>query len=193
MSSTALTIQDLQSRVSAMENTISSLVTEVDRLSGFTTVTSLKTSIPLAPIQTGRIPYRNVIQRPNQGFRTGRTDEPAPTPVNLSEILNTGEDVTFTINTGRDANGDFQKTTAITNFNGTDLTVKECKDVPSLVGLKSVKPGEILFKFMFALKETGVISRTFNALPWRLCSVQRDGQTQTLSQLRKAKFNTEDS
>jgi hypothetical protein len=39
---------------------------------------------------------------------------------------------------------------------------------------------------MNELKEANLITRTFQALPWRLCSVERDGQRETLSNLRKA-------
>jgi hypothetical protein len=108
------------------------------------------------------------------------------TPTALSDILTADEEVTFTINTGKTAQGDYTTTTAVASFDGTNLKVTECKDVPSLVGLTSSKPGEILYKFMNELKEANIITRTFQALPWRLCSVQRDGQRHTLSQLRKA-------
>jgi hypothetical protein len=94
--------------------------------------------------------------------------------------------VTFGIFTGRDENG-IKTSTVLATFDGTDLTVTECDTVPSLVGLKTPKAGEILFKFMNGLKEAGLIERTFNALPWRLASVQRDGQKVTLAQLRAAK------
>jgi hypothetical protein len=40
---------------------------------------------------------------------------------------------------------------------------------------------------MFALKEANIITRTFQALPWRLCTVSRDGQELTLAQLRRDK------
>ena len=111
-------------------------------------------------------------------------DQQAPIP--LSEILTTGEVVTFGIFTGRDENG-IKTSTVLATFDGTDLTVTECDTVSSLVGLKTAKAGEILFKFMNGLKEVGLIERTFNALPWRLASVQRDGQKVTLAQLRANK------
>jgi hypothetical protein len=105
----------------------------------------------------------------------------------LSEILETGETVTFGIHTGRDAQGGVTTSFLVTKFDGTDLTVTECSTVSSLVGTKSSKPGEILFKFMHGLVDAGHLQRTFNALPWRLASVTRDGQRVTLAQLRRDK------
>jgi hypothetical protein len=95
--------------------------------------------------------------------------------------------VTFGIFTGRDETGAVKTSTVLATFDGTDLTVTQCDTVSSLVGLKTAKAGEILFKFMNGLKEAGLLERTFNALPWRLASVQRDGQKVTLAQLRAAK------
>jgi len=94
--------------------------------------------------------------------------------------------VTFGIFTGRDENG-IKTSTVLATFDGASLTVTECDTVRSLIGLKTSKAGEILFKFMNGLKEAGLIENTFNALPWRLASVQRDGQKVTLAQLRALK------
>ena len=105
----------------------------------------------------------------------------------LSEILQNGETVTFGIHTGRDVQGSVTTSFLTTTFDGADLTVTECTTVPSLVGTKSSKPGEILFKFMHGLVDAGLLQNTFNALPWRLASVSRDGQRVTLAQLRRDK------
>ena len=145
--------------------------------------TQVKTAIPLQSIRGGRGGYSAV--RPSRPFvQQGDQENWAPTA--LSDILKNNEDVTFTINTGKNAQGAFTTTTAVAVFDGTNLKVKACADIPSLVGLTSSKPGEILYKFMNELKEANLITRTFQALPWRLCSVERDGQRETLSNLRKA-------
>jgi len=142
---------------------------------------SLQTAIPLQ----GRRPYANARAHASQSHAPhANFQDQAPIP--LSEILLANEVVTFGIFTGRDENG-IKTSTVLATFDGTDLTVTECATVPSLVGLKTPKAGEILFKFMNGLKAIGLIENTFNALPWRLASVQRDGQKVTLAQLRTTK------
>lgn len=191
-------LQNVQHRLAIAENAISYLTSELQRLNGASQTKyapqSLQTAIPLQ----GRRPYAQHVQaqhaqhaqhaqpRASQthASQTQTQDQPAPIP--LSEILTADEVVTFGIFTGRDENG-IKTSTVLATFDGTDLTVTECDTVPSLVGLKTPKAGEILFKFMNGLKEAGLIERTFNALPWRLASVQRDGQKVTLAQLRAAK------
>lgn len=187
-------ISELQQRLYVAENTIAALSAEIDRINGFKQVTrqNIPTSIPLVPMQPSFPVYQSGFrshapQQARGGF-TGRfqrgPNDPEPIPTNLSDILNEGETTTFTINTGKDASGLTQATTKAV-FDGTNLTITECATIPHLVGMKTTKPGEILFKFMNDLKEKGVIQRTFNALPWRLCSVEREGVKLTLSQLRK--------
>jgi hypothetical protein len=191
-------IAELQQRLYVAENTIAALSSEIDRINGFKPVTrqNIPTSIPLVPMQPAFPSYPpsafrgHAVQHAPQGrggfagrFQRGPND-PEPIPTNLSDILNEGETTTFTINTGKDANGLTQATTKAV-FDGTNLTITECATIPHLVGMKTTKPGEILFKFMNDLKEKGIIQRTFNALPWRLCSVEREGVKLTLSQLRK--------
>jgi hypothetical protein len=193
-------ISELQQRLYVAENTIAALSAEIDRINGFKPVTrqNIPTSIPLVPMQPSfpvyqssgfRLPPQHA-QHTSQSrggfagrFQRGPNDA-EPIPTNLSDILNEGETTTFTINTGKDANGLTQATTKAV-FDGTNLTITECATIPHLVGMKTTKPGEILFKFMNDLKEKGIIQRTFNALPWRLCSVEREGVKLTLSQLRK--------
>ena len=204
MSSESIVL-NLQQRVAYMENALSFLSNEVQRLSqGHAPVSQgFQTSIPLQPIQ-GRRPYvprpqgvttishashpSHASQTQTRPYSQPRTQqEEAPAPIALSEILQTNEAVTFGIHTGRDVTGNLTTSTVLATFDGTDLTVTECAAVASIVGLKTSKPGEILFKFMAALKEAGILQRTFNALPWRLASVQRDGQRLTLAQLRREK------
>jgi hypothetical protein len=102
----------------------------------------------------------------------------------LSDVLEANETVTIQVGTGKDSEGKFTYTTATATFDGTDLNVTECELVESLVGMKSSKPGEILYKFIDELKNTGHIKRTFTIAPWKLCFVERDGIRSTLEELR---------
>ena len=190
---------NLQQRVGSLENAVGFLMGEVQRLSQGSSQASqgFQTSIPLQPIQ-GRRPY---VPRPLQApqvshasqshaspsIRPSHVSEDAPTPIALSEILTNGEVVTFGIHAGRDASGSVTTSFLTATFDGTNLTVKECGAVSSLIGLSSSKPGEILFKFMHGLVDAHLLPRTFNALPWRLATVSRDGQKVTLAQLRRDK------
>jgi hypothetical protein len=188
-----MSLTDLQNRLTVAEAAIAALTAQVHYLSGHHI--QVKTAIPLQSVQArgGRISYNG---RANYNGRDGassarsyaqpQNDQENWAPTALSDILQNNEDVTFTINTGKNAQGAFTTTTAVAVFDGTNLTVKACADIPSLIGMTSSKPGEILYKFMNELKEANLITRTFQALPWRLCSVERDGQRETLSNLRKA-------
>ena len=176
-------LQNIQYRLAQAENAIAYLTQRLNAPHAPQTQ-SLQTAIPLQ----GRRPYAQHVQHASQSHahasQSQSQDPPAPIP--LSEILTAGEVVTFGIFTGRDENG-IKTSTVLATFDGTDLTVTECATVPSLVGLKTPKAGEILFKFMNGLKEANLIENTFNALPWRLASVQRNGQKVTLAQLRANK------
>jgi hypothetical protein len=189
-------LQNLQHRLAMAENAIAYLTQRVNAPQAppqqAPQTQSLQTAIPLqgrrpyAQHAQARTPQSNTSQASNTTNTSYTTYAQDQAPIPLSEILTSGEVVTFGIFTGRDENG-IKTSTVLATFDGTDLTVTECATVPSLVGLKTPKAGEILFKFMNGLKETGLIENTFNALPWRLASVQRDGQKVTLSQLRALK------
>lgn len=99
--------------------------------------------------------------------------------VPLSSVLYPEEVVTFRILLGKN---DAQLNTV---FDGTELRVTESVHVPSMVGMSSVKPGEILYRFMEGLKESGALKRSFTVAPWRLCSVVREGKEETLEELRR--------
>jgi len=180
-------VLNLQQRVSSLENTIGFLIGDVQRLTQNLPQQGFQTAIPLQPSQPVRRPY---VARPTTIARpsvTPPTSDVALPPMALSEILHQGEVVTFGIHTGRDDSGSVTTTFLKSTFDGTNLTVSESSSVPSLVGTSSSKPGEILFKFMHGLVDAGLLQRTFNALPWRLATVQRDGQRITLAQLRREK------
>lgn len=185
---TIMSLTDLQNRLTVAETAIAALTAQVHYLSGHHT--QVKTAIPLQSVRGGRVSYNN--RGGASSVSSARTytqpqnDQENWAPTALSDILQNNEEVTFTINTGKNNQGAFTTTTAVAVFDGTNLKVTACTDIPSLVGLTSSKPGEILYKFMNELKEANLITRTFQALPWRLCSVERDGQRETLSNLRKA-------
>jgi hypothetical protein len=195
-------LMNLQQRITYAEGAIGFLTSEVQRLShgapsnpqGFQPPSQgFQTAIPLQPAQPARRAYPPRTNAPNdpQGSSAlvRSNDSAPPAIIALSEILNTGEVVIFGINTGRDAQSNWTQSTVHATFDGTDLTVTECSTIASLVGLKTAKPGDILFKFMTGLKNAGLLQRTFSALPWRLAYVQRGGERFTLAQLRRSKLN----
>jgi len=108
---------------------------------------------------------------------------PHPT-MTLADVLEKDEEVTMEVRTGKDEEGNDTQATVVANFDGTDLVVTECELAESLVGKKTAKPGEILYKFIDELKNTGHIKRTFTIAPWRLCFVERDGVRKSLEELR---------
>ncbi len=192
---TSTLVLNLQQRVACMENAIGFLTREVHRLSQTTphVTQGFQTTIPLQPIPQGRRPYVPQ-QEPSIPLRVSLVShqqsehhEDNTHPVTLSDILTKGELVTFGIHTGRDASGGIVTSVLTATFDGTNLTVTGCDSVTSLIGTQSTKPGEILFKFMHGLVNAGLLQRTFNALPWRLASVVRNGQSVTLAQLRRIK------
>jgi hypothetical protein len=196
-------ISNLQSAVASLTASVAALTAEVGHLSGKTFhPQTMKTSIPLLPMnqshprsyhhssenarrpfESGRRPYREMRNQAQISSIQPSTD--VSRVIALSDILQTDEQVTFYVNTGKDSNGNPTQSTAVASFNGTDLTVSTCDLVPSLVGLQTQKPGEILYKFIEELKNANHIKRTFSVAPWKLCYVVRDGQQQTLDELRK--------
>ena len=103
--------------------------------------------------------------------------------MSLSDVLKKNESVAIQVGTGTHSTP-FAHTTAQATFDGTDLTVTSCDLVESLVGMKSSKPGEILYKFIDELKNAGHITKTFTIAPWKLCFVEREGVKMSLEQLR---------
>jgi len=196
---TSTLVLNLQQRVAYMENALGFLTNEVQRLSQINgpATQGFQTAIPLQPAR------RVYASRPSQASHTSQAIRPShasqlqvshedvPPPMALSEILTNGEQVTFGIHTGRNGSGSVTTSFLISTFDGTNLTVNECDTVPSLVGLSTSKPGEILFKFMHGLVDAGHLQRSFNALPWRLATVTRDGQKITLAQLRRDKQDSQ--
>lgn len=109
--------------------------------------------------------------------------------INLSQLLTNEEEVTFRVIVGKDENSNPTYTNTVATFDGTDFNVTSSELVPSLVGLKSSKPGEILYKLIDGLTQTGHLTRKFSIAPWRLCFVKRDGNYVSLNQLRINSLN----
>jgi len=194
-------LTDLQGRVTKQDAVIAALLSTVERLSGQTITVSdtMRTSVPLRSHQSSDRPLRGRPQvasagassrsqlsstkpvRERQPFKAKDSGYPS---VSLSDVLSKDEPVTIQVGVGKDADGKFTYTSALAIFDGSDLLVTECPLVSSLVGVKSSKPGEILYKFIDELKSAGHIKRTFTIAPWKLCSVQRDGKTITLEEVR---------
>lgn len=172
----------------------------------FDTNNIMRTSVPLrpnggqrdyhppsrdyAPSHSGtRADKREKYEKKDNGPRThpkvaGQDSKPATIPMTLSDVVHKDEIVTIQVGTGKDSEGKFTYTTAKAVFDGTDLCVESSELAPSIVGLKSSKPGEILYKFIDALKEAGHIKRTFTIAPWKLCFVEREGVRKSLEELR---------
>jgi len=190
-------LTDLQGRVTKQDAVIAALLSTVERLSGQTITVSdtMRTSVPLRSHQSSDRPPRGRPQVAGAGarpqaakpFKERQPFKPKDSgypSVSLSDVLSKDEHVTIQVGVGKDADGKFSYTSALAVFDGSDLLVTECPLVSSLVGVKSSKPGEILYKFIDELKSAGHIKRTFTIAPWKLCSVERDGKTMTLEEVR---------
>jgi len=179
-------ITDLQGRVSKQDAVITALKAEVDRLS-MTRIAphSVPQGVPhITPQWVPHTPNSTSKKTPDAPFKgpnpraKPKVSVPYPT-MSISDVLNTDETVYMEIRTGKDS-----FTTAVCIFDGTDLTVNEAELATTIVGLKSSKPGEILYKFMESLHKDGHISKTFGIAPWKLCFVKREGTKKSLEELR---------
>ncbi len=193
-------ITDLQLRVTKQESVLSAMKTELERLTGrninVSNDTTVKTSVALLPTSSNTYVKQNRgTPSPRDGSSSGertarkrpqiaKGDDSRGKELTIKDVLKPNEEVTLQIGTGKDSEGNFTYTTAIAVFDGSDLNVTKCDLVSSLVGTKSSKPGEILYKFIDLLKENGHIKRTFSIAPWKLCFVERDGKRLSLEQLR---------
>jgi hypothetical protein len=207
-------LTDLQQRFTKQEAIISTLKAEVERLSGrpLADAPTMRTSVPLrsqaaefkprGDYRSDRRapPGRQTDTRPPRGGDSTTQERrarprvapsgdkastgPHPT-MTLADVLEKDEEVTMEVRTGKDEEGNDTQATVVANFDGTDLVVTECELAESLVGKKTAKPGEILYKFIDELKNSGHIKRTFTIAPWRLCFVERDGVRKSLEELRQ--------
>jgi hypothetical protein len=205
-------LTDLQMRVTKQDATISALKAEIERLVGRPVTVSdgstMRTSVPLRPNAHEYKPRGDY--KPRDGPRDGPRGDFKPRDganavarsrpkvagsvasgeghkhptMTLADVLVKDEMVTLQVGTGKDAEGKFTTTTALASFDGTDLTITACDLVPSLVDMKSSKPGEILYKFIDELKNAGHIKKTFTIAPWKLCFVTRNNTRMSLEELR---------
>lgn len=196
-------IKALASRISRQDELIAVLQSEIVRLSsgsvrggrddfrpphrtaggaGVAATNPFKGSIPLssgtsastaAPVKRTRPPIST-------------DSKPATeTPISLSDVLKKDEVVTVEVGLTRYEDGTFSNyATCVASFDGTDLNVTGCDLAAEMVGFKTSKPGEILYKFMDALIKGKHIKGKFACPPWKLCSVVRDGAKVTLDELR---------
>ena len=185
-------IAEMQNTINSLSVTLNALVHEVSRLAYASQSGSvMKTSIPLMPTQPaqvyghrdvkkGRRPYGELRQ-----FANKDAEKPLREPIPLSTLLKVNEKVTFFVYIeDKEISPRPIRTTAEATFDGTHLIVKDCDLASELKGMKTQKPGEILYKFIEVLKEKGCLKRTFSVAPWKLCFVVRDGEEVTLDQLR---------
>jgi hypothetical protein len=184
-------IAELQKAVTEMQKTVAEMV-EVLQRSSHQSGSIMKTSIPLTttaqafgrhavkPHQKGRRPYGELRQ-----FVDAEKPKQAREPIPLSALLKEGEEVTMFVYVGdTQISSERIRITLTSTFDGTNLNVKKCDAMPSMVGMKTQKPGEILYKFIDELKNAGHIKQAFSVAPWKLCFVYRDGAPITLNELR---------
>ena len=140
-----------------------------------------------------RHPHPHPHPHPHQNHRVQADRKPhtsqVDSTINLSQLLANGEEVTFRVIVGKDENGNPTYTNTLATFDGTNFNVTSSELVPSLVGLSSSKPGEILYKLIDGLTQSGHLTRKFSIAPWRLCFVKRDGNYVSLNQLRIDSLN----
>lgn len=206
---------ELSMRLTQVENVNATLKNELERITGknvavkqFSTV---KTSVPLTSIMhSGSFPLTGSINRPFQETTNiseiaakQQAHQAKPTSLShhqkqfvrnkqhsnehftLSNLLLPNEDVIIVVNTHKDEQGNIKNTTCNTTFDGTNLVVKSCDLVPSLINMTTSKPGEILYRFIDELTKTGHLKKAFSTAPWKLCFVERNGQRMNLEEIRR--------
>jgi hypothetical protein len=198
MSTDSQKIAEMEKAISHLNVMVNALVQEVSRLAyGSKSGPVMKTSIPLLPTQPAHLYGHHGEQkgrRPYGELRESAHTEAKPihAPVPLSTLLKVGEEVTFFVYVeDKEVSRERIRVFVETTFDGTHLTVNKCDLAPELEGMKTQKPGEILYKFIEELKEKGCLKRTFSVAPWKLCYVMRNGAEVTLDQLRANMGQTE--
>lgn len=143
-----------------------------------------KGSIPLSSTSSSSATPKAPVKRVRPVIATDGKSV-SETPLSLSDVLKKDEVVTVEVGLTRYEDGTFSNyATCEANFDGTDLNVTSCDLAKEMVGFKTSKPGEILYKFMDALIKGKHIKGKFACPPWKLCSVVRDGEKVTLDELR---------
>jgi hypothetical protein len=203
-------IKTLASRISKQDELIALLQSEIVRLSsGSTGVTGgaggasrkgpgpaygggstnhFKTSIPISPSPApAPAPAKPAVRkvRPTIASSDNNDATTTHTPLALSSVLNRGEQVTIEVGLTRNGEGKFDSfATCLALFDGTDLVVNGCDLAAEMIGVKTSKPGEVLYRFMDALVKGKHIKSEFKCPPWKLCSVVRDGEKVSLDEIR---------
>ena len=108
----------------------------------------------------------------------------------LSAVLLPNDIVTFQVilRKGEDGQPVYASFDAL--YDASCLKVVRNDLVGSMIDQQSLKPGELLYRFIEALKEGGHLKRTFTVAPWKLCTVVRDGVSVTLESLRRKFLET---
>lgn len=152
--------------------------------------TPFRGSIPLSSTSNSSAAPKAFVKRTRPVIATDGGSKPttasgSEAPLSLSDVLTKDEVVTVEVGLTRYEDGTFSYyAICVANFDGTDLNVTECDLAEEMVGFKTSKPGEILYKFMDALIKGKYLKGKFACPPWKLCSVVRDGAKVTLDELR---------
>ena len=120
--------------------------------------------------------------RPAHSAQSAQSAHPS---IPLSAVLSPQEEVTFQVILQKGEDGQPIYASFVALFDGTQLNVIKNDLVASMIGQQSAKPGELLYRFIDALKEGGHLKRTFTVAPWKLCYVVRDRVNVTLEVLRR--------
>ncbi len=163
------TVTDLEERLAAVRRQLA------EELAGRPSGQSQqpRPSIRLQP------PVSQQSQQPRQRQRPSEQSGQAYRTVALSDVLHNGEVVHIRLHLSRE-----EDATLVCRYDGEALEVCGSEHVPSMVGLKAAKPGELVYRFMDELKSAGRLTRTFTVAPWRVCFVVRDGVEVTVESLR---------
>jgi hypothetical protein len=205
-------IKTLASRISKQDELIALLQSEIVRLSSGGSATGasvaaggagrrgpgpahgssghnnhFKASIPIspaAPSASATAPAKPFVKKVRPVIADSESST-APAPLALSSVLKNDERVTIEVGLTRNEDGEFDSyATCLATFDGSDLVVNGCDLAKDMIGFKTSKPGEILYRFMDALVKGKNIKSKFACPPWKLCSVVRDGVKVSLDELR---------
>ena len=100
--------------------------------------------------------------------------------MDLFNLLEMGEEVIFGVRIEESV-----AAKCITIFDGEMLNVIECDSMPSLVGMSSSKPDEILYVFYDLLEKGGYIQYNTQVDIWKSCFVRRKGKLVSIGWLYK--------
>lgn len=124
-----------------------------------------------------------------QDHQNHQSEATYPT-VPLSAVLVPHDIVTFQVILRKGDDGQPVYASFDALYDASCLKVVRNDLVASMIDQQSSKPGELLYRFIEALKEGGHLKRTFTVAPWKLCTVVRDGVSVTLESLRRKFLET---